>query len=414
MAASLPMVTILWVNRLFRGLSQGILLVWFLPDLHAMGWSPVKAGLALSTGLLFDFLLTLLAGHLSDRMSPVPILLAGEVVSVLPCLLYLIDPLTPFLWVAAALSGLGQRSNGSPGPTTPAEQSLILRIIPLTRLFPTVSANLSAGLFGMAAGAFAGAFLPALKHSTALNNLRGILFFLVFSSLLNILLLVRHTSASPRTASPVKPPGTHQGLLAAERKNLFLLAASNSLFGLSMGLIDPSISYWFLIRFKAVPTTISSVLGLSFLSAALFSAFLARNHPPVHIFRVTVILQLTAVISLFLLPFPLSLTLACVLFTLRFACLRGPGGIRQALAGTLVRPEHRGWAQSIHLSSLGVASVFGPSIAGLFWKKGMIDAPLFLGAAAGLLSLALFLVLYRNPSSWSYQKHSGIAGSSSP
>ena len=388
-------ISILSANRLFRGIAQGFLIVWFLPDLHRLGWSPVFAGMALSAGLLFDFLLTLAIGRIADRRKGIPILISGEILTMTPCLFFLWNHHPAFLWIAATLSGLGQRSNGSPGPFTPAEQTTLLKTIEIGHLFSTVSNNLAAGLSGMAIGALSGAILPHGRDILPLENLEGLLALLVASSLLNILLLIK-TARFETTGTQEKTAGSGPShLLSGEKKNLLLLAASNALFGLSMGITDPSISYWFMLRFHMGPQTISFVLGISFLVAALFSAILARRHPHSHLFRATVLLQLLAVISLFLMPVPSSFGWACALFTLRFACLRGPGGIRQALAGTLVRPEHAGWAQSIHLSSLGVAAVFGPALAGLFWKKGMINTPLFLGAAFGFLSLIFFLILYR-------------------
>ncbi|MHB1757311.1 MAG: MFS transporter [Leptospirillum sp.] len=393
--SSRTIILILSANRFLRGIAQGFLIVWFLPDLHLLGWSPVDAGIALSSGLLFDFLLTLAIGRIADRQRGIPILVSGEILTMTPCLFFLWNHHPVWIWIAAALSGLGQRSNGSPGPFTPAEQTTILKSIDIGRLFSIVSSNLAAGLSGMAIGGLSGAILPHGAGSLPLENLRGLLLLMIASSLLNLFLLLkasRFEEIKPKSQSA--NPG-YSPLLPGEKKNLLLLATSNALFGLSMGITDPSISYWFMLRFHMGPQTISLVLGISFLAAALFSALLARKHHHSHLLRATVLLQFLAVISLFLMPLPSSFGWACALFTLRFACLRGPGGIRQALAGQLVRAEHAGWAQSIHLSSLGVAAVFGPALAGLFWKKGMVNAPLFMGAAFGVISLILFLILYR-------------------
>jgi len=398
---SRALISILSANRFFRGIAQGFLIVWFLPDLHRLGWSPVDAGLALSVGLLFDFLLTLLIGRMADRKKGIPILLSGELLTMTPCLLFLWHPHPFFLWITAALSGLGQRSNGSPGPFTPAEQTTLIGTMEIKRLFQTVSNNLSSGLLGMAIGALSGSAIPHRQDSLPSENLRGLLLLTILSSLLNIVLLLRAARLEKTRRSERSGDAGHSPLLSGEKKNLLFLGTSNALFGLSMGMTDPSISYWFMLRFHMGPHIISVVLGISFLGAAIFSATLARNQLHAHLFRATILLQLLAVISLFLMPIPSSFAWACILFTLRFACLRGPGGIRQALAGTLVRPQHAGWAQSIHLSSLGVAAVFGPALAGWFWKKGMINTPLYLGAASGLLSLILFLILYRKSSTTS-------------
>ncbi len=390
-------IFVLTANRILRGIIQGFLIARFLPDIHDLGWSTVAAGGILSGGLLFDFLLTLAIGHRSDRSDPTSILVIGETLTLASGTLFLLFPSPLFLGAATFLAGLGQRSNGSPGPYAPAEQTLMIQNAPTAFRFSLFSKNMAMGLLGMSLGAFLAANSRVTGIDSPMINLKVATIALVIISIANIILLrissrYRTLSPPPETSARNAPPP----LSGVEKKHLSLMVLGNLFAGLAIGLTDPTIAYWFLIRFHTSPDHVSFLLALSYLVSALFSLLLTFQSDTTRLVRTAFAMQFLALVSLSFLTVTSTLFFAFMLYTLRLAFVRSPGGVRQALAGEIVRQEHSGWAASLHLSSLQAAQIAGPFIAGFFWKRHWTNAPLVLATLSTAISLALFLILYRN------------------
>lgn len=392
---SLP--ALLSACRALRGVSQGYLLVTLLPDLHLLGQSSLLLGLFLSGALLVDFFLTAVLGLLADRLPPGRILLAGDLLGVLSPIPYLIHPGPVFLAIALLLSGAGQRSNGSPGPWAPPEQVLLSRhAVSPVRPFAPFGWTMGAGLLGMAAGALLAWGHPLPPTLGVRGGLAG-LSFLSLGSLLLILTLPdgANDPPVPRRGQP-GPEESHTPPGSGERRRLTLLVLSNILGGLSLGLVDPVIATWFLLRFHGSLGGTALYLALAFGAAGLVALVLGRMPWTRALPATVILLQTVALAAAFLLPFAPSLIPAALLYGVRTAGTRAPGGIRQALALALLPPRRSGLAAGLHLSSLQAAQIAGPLLAGLLWQEGQTDAPLL---AAGLLSagsLSLFWSLSRS------------------
>ena len=383
--------------RLLRGIAQSYLLATLLPNLHALGWSSLRWGTLLSGALLADFLLTAAVGSLADRLSPGRILLAGDLLGILSPLPYLIHPGPLSLSAAILLSGAGQRTNGSPGPWAPPEQLLLSRH-PATpgRPFGFFARNMAAGLLGMSAGAL-------LAWESALSPAAGIRAGLAALSALSLLAVIlilplgqRPSPIPPFPAdSPPDPPDSAPGGRDGAKRKMALLVTSNILGGLSLGLVDPVIATWFLLRFHAGPSRTALYLSLAFLAAAGVAMALGRIDRIRALPATVILLQSVSLAAALLLPFAPSLLPAALLYTIRMAGARAPGGIRQALALTLLPKHQTGLAAGLHLSSLQAAQIAGPLLAGLLWHAGRTDTPLIAAALLSGISLALFWTLYR-------------------
>ena len=388
--ADLQTERILAANRLFRGLLQGFMLARFLPDVHAMGWSIIAAGSLLSASLLTDFALTLLVGHRSDRLSPKRILQTGELLSLLAGCLFLVHPSPFFLALSVLLAGLGQRSNGSPGPWAPAEQAILSRTVPSEESYRIFSHNTFWGLTGMALGALAGTLEATSGHPLA--GLRLVMSGLILLSLVNIYLLSRLSDDAFRLSSGPAPEKSEK-LTPPERWNLSLVVSSNLFYGLSIGMADAMISYWFLLKFHASPEHISFLLALSFLLSGGLAGVLGKI--PDRLKAISyVLLQVLGLAGIVLLPGSSSLVGAGILYTLRIASVRAPGGLRQALVANAVRPVRAGWSAGLHFSSLHLLQAAGPLVTGYFWESHRTGAPLVLAAACMAVSLFLTTFLY--------------------
>lgn len=392
---------ILAAARILRGVAQGYLLCTLLPDLHALGYSSLLLGAALSAGLFADFLVVTALGLISDRLSPRALLLSGEILGILSPLPFLISPHPLALAAVLFLAGAGQRSNGSPGPFAPAEQVILSRCPrPERSPFLHYGTNMAAGLAGMATGALLAGLYPRLP---APGISEGMLLLSLLSLLSAGLLLATSPpksapSSSPHDAAPPWPrPSPPPPLEPHHRMRLALLVASNLLGGLSLGLVDPLVAAWLLRRFHAAPAEIALLLSLAFGMAAGVAVLLARLPRAPILVRTVVLLQGVSFGAALLLPLAPGLLPAALLYAVRTAFNKAPGGLRQALAATLV-PDHRaGLASGAHLASLQAAQVAGPLLAVILWKAGKTDLPLFIAALFSGLSLILFVWLNKTP-----------------
>lgn len=394
--------------RILRGVAQGYLLATLLPDLHTLGWSSLGWGSLLSGALLADFLLTAAVGSLADRLPPGRILLAGDLLGVISPLPYLVHPGPILLAAAIILSGAGQRSNGSPGPWAPPEQVLLARHPPTPgRPFGFFARNMAAGLLGMSAGALL-AWGSDLSPAAGIRAGLAVLSFLSLVAVVLILGVRQNDRSRPSfpAPSPLEPPAPEDKKKDESKRKMALLVTSNILGGLSLGLVDPVIATWFLLRFHSGPSRTALFLAMAFLAAAIVAMALGRIDRIRALPPTVILLQSVSLIAALLLPFAPALVPAALLYTIRMAGARAPGGIRQALALTLL-PKHRtGLAAGLHLSSLQAAQIAGPLLAGLLWHTGRTDTPLIAAALLSGLSLALFWILYRS----SHIEHPGNSG----
>lgn len=379
-------------NRFVRGILQGFMLARFLPDAHRLGWSMAFAGILLSASLLTDFCLTLLIGHQSDRRSPAVLLMAGESCSLGAGLLFLLFPDPFFLGLAILMAGAGQRSNGSPGPWAPAEQAILSRYGSRKNPFSVFSHNTSWGLWGMGAGAAFGAMHLWQAPSHPLETFRFAMSGLIATSLLNLAVLSSHRREDlPSMPAPVQ--GETGFLSVREKTNLTAMVFSNIFYGLSIGLADAMIAYWFVLKFKATPDHISFLLALSFLFSGVVAWFLGQVKKK-RVATVYVFLQMAGLAGMAFLPSSATIVAAGSLYTLRMASVRATGGIRQALATQSVRPERSGWAAGLHFASLHLLQVAGPALTGYFWEKHRTGAPLLLAVACMAASFLFTIFLY--------------------
>lgn len=389
-----PPARLLSVTRALRGVVQGYLLACFLPDLHRAGWTSLELGTALSGGLLADFLLTSAVGPLSDRLSPRRLLLGGEFLCAVAPLPFLLLPGPLTLSIALFLAGAGQRSNGSPGPWAPAEQRLLARSSPPDRPFSPFGSTMAWGLAGMSIGAL-------LSFGTSLSPTTGLAFGmagLAAISLVNLVLLKALPREGEGRGFPFGSGPYREAPLSVgreERIRLSLLIVSNVLGGLSLGLVDPVIAYWFFLRFQADAGRTALLLAAAFLVAALLSFVLSRARRDHDMPGTVLVISAGAFVAGLLLPFSSSMLVAAVLYAVRLAGLKAPGGIRQALALRLVHPGRGGLASGLHLSSLQGAQIAGPVLAGALWHSRKTNDPLIIGAILSGLSLLVFIVLYR-------------------
>ncbi len=410
-AGSIP--ALLGGARGLRGVAQGYLAVVFLPALHTLGWSSLTLGGALSGGLLADFLLTLAVGAFADRRPPRRLLMAGELAGGLATLPFFLHPSPLTLALALFLAGAGQRSNGSPGPWGPSEQILLARLPPAKAPFLHFGHTMALGLAGMGAGALLARKVTVAPEHALHLGMAGLLV----SSLACLFLVSRlpPEAPAPRTPLDLAAQPTEESS-AEERRKLLLLVATNVTGGLAMGLVDPVIAYWFLVRFHPGTASIALALATAFGASAAVSLLLGRIRKITLLPPAVIALMGASVAAGLALPFVATVGAAGLLYAIRLSGMKAPGGIRQALALSLVHPRRKGRAAALHLSSLQAAQIAGPLLAGVLFGAGKTTAPLVAAGALAGISLSLFSLLYRSgrrdegPGRPSENEKSGRAG----
>lgn len=389
---------LLIVSRALRGIGQGMMLADFTLYLKALGWSGAGVGFLLTCGALGEIIASVFVGWRDDRGSKKQLLILGELLSFVAFCLAWYSVRPPVLAAAALLGGLGQRSNGSPGPFSPAEQSLFAYCLPISRLGGVLSINSATGFAGLGIGALiAMAVIGAPRSVVGSAAFRPLLIISAVFTLINIGLL-------QRLAEPQRDPSTTVPLEAqpsptrTEAQSLGCLVLTNLLNGAAIGMADLLVPYWFANQFHATPTSISLLMSVTYFFTALLACAAA-----IVVYRtghLTLLLGTQFMSAGLLLLFPLLpvFWLAYVALAARYALTRSLAGVRQTLTNALVRRASIGFATSLNVSSLQTGQLFAPYFAGLLMDRGEAATPFVLAACFQMLAVWSYKASFREPS----------------
>ena len=383
MAALHPTARRLLITRTVRSVAQGALVADLSLYLHALHWSGLAIGLALTGGGFVAALLSLVIGQLSDRFPRKPFLVWNEALTLACGLTPLLSAGPALLAASIVLGGFGRGLNGAAGPFGPAEQAWLAEVVPQEDRGWVYSLNNALGFFGMALGALF-AILPAGWGAGASPRAAySVLFILVATgALVNLWLLA--TSIEGLRAARLPPGARAARLQRWENHLLWRLIRLNPLNGLSLGLTGPLIAYWFALKFDAGPDSIAPVMAATFALTgvmALWTGQLTRRHG---LSRAVVWSRGIGVVLLLAMPFMPWFWLAALAYMLRLASGGASVGARQAQIVSLMRDERRGVAASLNAASFQIPQSAGPAIAGPLIATGFFVAPFCLAAALQL------------------------------
>jgi MFS family permease len=401
-----PLVRILVAMRGIRGIGQGLMLANLALCLRKIGWSGTDIGLLLALGTLGEMGAVVAVGLLSGKYQRARrLLFAGEILTFAGALTGLFTGLfslsTGGFWAASILGGFGQRSNGSPGPFVPAEQSLLSRSLSPSDWSRSFSILMSSGFLGMGAGALLSAVPDVFVQTPASGSVSIAWIYGISASLsLASLILLAHIMKYQLPPDPgLDPSISEKDALAGERSRIGLLVLINLMGGLAIGLSDLMIPYWFSVRYHiGTPQIAPLMAGVFFLTgiASLFGARLVRFSNEVPLFLGT---QAGSVVLLLLFPWVPSVQADFLLLALRFILARAPVGIRQAFVNRLVRGHRIGLASSLNIVSLQGGQLVGPILAGFMIDRSLGWTPFLLAGLlqAGGIWLSKILFSRKNP-----------------
>ncbi len=397
-----PTTRRLLLARALRSLGQGALVVDLTLYLHALNWSGVTIGLALSIGGLFGAILSLAVGVASDRLQRRPFLLVYEGIILLCSLIAILTAQPLILMIVIIISGFGRGANGAAGPFSPAEQAWLAEEIAPEKRGKIYSLNSALGFFGMGVGALM-AILPSLlapwvngapqAGSIPPSSYRPIFAIAGIATIANFYLLFgakENYRGAGRSLEP-KIKEAETKIRRGENKLLFKLFFLNSFNGVAVGLTGPLISYWFALRYHVGPAEIAPVMAATFIITGLSSLLTGRLSEHIGIVQSVVWGRLVGLVLLVALPLMPIYWLASIVYLMRSAFNRGTIGARQALTIGLVRDERRGLATSMNAVSMQLPQSVGPTIAGYLLTINQFTLPFYIAA----LFQGVYVIMYR-------------------
>ncbi len=395
-SAGVPRLLI--VSRAIRGVGQGMMLADFALYLRALGWNAAGVGLLLALGASGEIVASIFVGWVGDRGTKKHFLILGEALTLAACCMVACSASSRVLAAAALLGGLGQRSNGSPGPFSPSEQSLFAYCSPPSRLGAVLSINSATGFAGLGVGALLGALVVTWwRHFSGPQVFWPLFIISAILSLANILLLA-YISEPPRPPRP-EPPSVvvESSIRKNEAHSLTWLVLTNLLNGVAIGMADLLVPLWFAKQFHAKPTSISSLMAFTFFLTALLACAAATLIYRTGHLKLLLRTQSMSAGLLIIFPFIPVYWLAFMILAIRYALTRSPGGVRQTLTNALVQRQRIGLATSLNVSSLQAGQLFAPYFAGLLLDHGQAATPFFLAAFCQAFAVWFYKCSFHEP-----------------
>jgi MFS family permease len=393
--------SILFTTRSLRLFAYGFLSVVLMIYLAQVGLSETQIGLLFTLTLLGDTIISFWITLAADRTGRRRMLAVGALLMVLAGGTFAVTSNFVLLLMAATI-GVISPSGYEVGPFLSIELAALSHIVPNERRTQVFAWYNLTGSFTTALGAlFGGIMTQALQGSgmTPIGSYRVIVIAYAAAGLLLCYLFlqlsdtveVSHTLGSSGSSSGLgRLLGLHQS-----RGVILRLSALFSLDAFAGGFVLQSIvAYWFHIRFNVQPAALGGIFfganvlaGLSALSASWVASRIG-------LLRTMVFTHIPSNILLMLVPLMPNLSLAVIVFLLRFSISQMDVPSRQSYTMAIISPDERSAAAGL----TGIARTTGASISPVFTgpllaTPALLNMPFFL---SGGLKIIYDLLLYRS------------------
>lgn len=381
------------VAAFLRSFGIGLMGVVLGIYLSRIGFSALRIGAVIASGLSGSALATTVAGFAADRIGRRRFLIALSTLTAIGGLALYSKPDFPMLLIMACvgtLNGTGTERSA----IFALEQAVIPGLAPDTRrtwnlAFYNVLTDAGGSLGALAAG-----FPLLLQHYFGFPLLRAYgLLFLGYSGLCLLvggLYLLLSSAVEVNNASL-----EHVALISPQTKKVVgKLTALFSLDSFGGGfLTDALVSYWFFRRFGLSEHDLGIVFFLVHIlnaSSHLGAAWLARR---IGLVNTMVFTHLPSSLLLMAVPFASSAKLAIFLFFVREALVEMDVPTRQSYVAALVAPKERTFASSVTNVARNVCWAIGSACAGILMQNLALSAPLLFGGSA---KITYDLLLYKS------------------
>lgn len=388
---------ILFLTRMLRLFSYGLVSVILVIYLAGIGLSKAQIGLLLSLTLFGDVVVSLWVTLNADSFGRKRMLFLSSLLIVLAGVLFVVTN-NFVLLLLAAIIGVISPSGNEVGPFLPIEQAALSQIVSdhsRTRIFAWYHL---CGFFATALGSlFAGGIIRFVLNAGAssLASYRAIIFlYAVLGVTLGILFTQLSSGIETSIKNSVKAAQKHFGLHDS-RSKVFKLSALFAVDAFGGGFILQSIvAYWFYIRFQVDPVILGAIFfGMNILSglSALLSARIASR---IGLINTMFFTHLPSNFLLILIPLMPSAPLAISVLLLRAVIAQMDVPTRQSYTMAVVRPDERSAAAGITNIARSLGASASPVLAvPLLASAGLLNFPFFL---AGSIKIIYDLMLYQS------------------
>jgi MFS family permease len=390
-------VRLLFVTRIVRMFSYGLLAVILALYLSEAGLSDPEIGLLLTLTLLGDTLISLWITTRADRIGRRRMLLIGAVLMIFAGILFAVTR-NFYLLLFAATIGVISPSGNEVGPFLAIEQSALAQTLPGTRRTQVFAWYQLAGSLATAVGSLLGGGLAQILQVGGSSPLASYRVVILLYAALGMVLILMFNFVSPLIEVPFSENRKEKvNLLGLGRssKTILKLAGLFSVDAFAGGFVVQSIvAYWFHVRYGVNPATLGAIFfGANIFAgiSALSAAWIARK---VGLLNTMVFTHVPSNILLILVPLMPNLPLAITMLLLRFSISQMDVPTRQSYTLAVVSAEERSSAAGV----TGIARTLGASLAPLF-SAPLIGIPALAGAPfviAGVLKLVYDFSLYRS------------------
>ena len=389
-------ILILFLTRILRLFSYGLLSVILVIYLAQIGLSKTQIGLLLSLTLLGDVVVSLWITLNADSFGRKRMLIISSLLIVLAGVLFIVTN-NLILLLLAAIIGVISPSGNEVGPFLPIEQAALSQITSdrsRTRIFARYHL---CGFFATALGSlFAGVIIRLMLNAGAssLGSYRVIIFlYAALGVMIGILFTRLSSGIEALLKNGVKDTRKHFGLHDS-RSKVFKLSALFAVDAFGGGFILQSIiAYWFYIRFQTDPVILGGIFfGMNILAG--FSGLLAaRIASRIGLVNTMVFTHLPSNLLLILVPLMPNLPLAISVLLLRSVIAQMDVPTRQSYTMAVVRPDERSAAAGITNIARSLGASASPVLAvPLLASASLLNFPFFL---AGGIKIVYDLMLYR-------------------
>ncbi len=387
---------ILFLTRILRLLSYGLLSVILVIYLAEIGLSKAQIGLLLSLTLIGDVVVSLWMTLNADRLGRKRMLMFSAMLITMAGFSFALTN-NFILLLLVAIIGVISPSGNEIGPFLSIEQAALSQIMPdnaRTRIFAWYHL---CGFFAAALGSLLAGVILRFGLNAGVSSLESYRVIIFLYAVLGVMIGILFTQLSSKIEAPIR-----QGVkivqeyfgLHDSRSKIFKLSALFAVDAFGGGFILQSIvAYWFYIRFQIDPVVLGGVFfGMNIL-AGVSGLLAARIASRVGLINTMVFTHLPSNFLLILVPLMPGLPLAILVLLLRSVISQMDVPTRQSYTMAVVHPDERSAAAGITNIARTLGSSVSPLLAvPMLANASLLNFPFFL---AGGIKIVYDLMLYR-------------------